>query len=503
MKKVDYKPRGSRLPFQLYTAAQVRDMERVAIEVKGVPGIDLMNCAGEVAYRSLRRRWPSARRFAVVCGGGNNAGDGYVIARLALEDGMVKPVVLNAGDPNGLRGHALEAAKAYRDKGGKEQSFVEGSLNGADVVVDALLGIGLNKPLVGVYAEAVAAMNKGDAPVLSIDVPTGLNADSGMIMGSAVQADVTVSFIGLKRGMLTASGPDCCGQIEFDSLGVPASVAEGHDSRVQRIDAGIVRALFKPRCRSAHKGSYGHVLVVGGDYGFAGAARMVGEAAARSGAGLVSVATRPEHLNVVLAGRPELMCRGVETAEDLRALRGWASVIAIGSGLGTKSWGRFLWESVRDAKQPMVVDADALNMLAEQPMKQDSWVLTPHPGEAARLLKVTSEDIQADRFAAVKAIQSQYGGVVLLKGAGSLVVDGKEFMGVCDAGNPGMASGGMGDVLCGVIAGFLAQGASPVQAARAGAYLHGAAADRAAEESGERGMLASDLLPHLRRLINP
>jgi len=251
-----------------------------------------------------------------------------------------------------------------------------------------------------------------------------------------------------------------------------------------------------------HKGDAGHVLVIGGDRGMPGAARMAGEAAYRAGAGLVILATHPEHAAQISAARPELMTYGVESAADLRPLFARADVIAIGPGLGGGEWGRVLFGAVLDTRLPIVVDADALNSLAADPVMHDGWILTPHPGEAARLLGMSKEEVQADRFAAVREMVASYGGVCVLKGAGTLVASlYNGAIAVCDRGNPGMASGGMGDVLTGVIAGLRAQGLSSVDAARLGVWLHAAAGDDAAA-TGEIGLLASDLLPFIRARLN-
>ncbi len=263
----------------------------------------------------------------------------------------------------------------------------------------------------------------------------------------------------------------------------------------------MLRAWLPPRARASHKGDYGHVLVVGGDHGMAGAVRLAGEAAARTGSGLVSIATRAAHAAVIAAACPELLCHGVECARDLRVLLQRASVVAIGPGLGQSAWAHDMLAAVLQMRLPRVVDADALNLLAQEPMQCDHWVLTPHPGEAARLLDMTTKQVQADRLQAAQALQQRYGGVCVLKGAGTLVCT-SESVAICEAGNPGMASAGMGDVLTGVIAGLLAQGLSLVDAACAGVYIHAKAGDRAAQE-GERGLLASDVMPHLRKLVNP
>ncbi|MCP5141419.1 MAG: NAD(P)H-hydrate dehydratase [Gammaproteobacteria bacterium] len=491
------------LPLPLFTAAQVREMDRVAIEERGIAGGELMRRAGEAAFRALRRRWRDARRLVIVCGVGNNAGDGFVIARAALKSQLFRVIVVNVGDPDRLTGDALAAARAYREAGGRELPFSRDAVAGADVIVDAIFGTGLSRAPEGVWRDAIEAINADPAPVLAVDIPSGLDADTGAVAGVAVRASLTVSFIGLKRGMFTGRGPDCCGAVEFDSLEVPAAVIESQPASVRRVDAAEVRRGLARRDRDAHKGRFGHVLAIGGNHGFAGAVRMAAEAAARTGAGLVSVATRAEHVATVLSGRPELMCRGVAGAADLTPLTERADVIAIGCGLGRDAWAQELWQAALALKIPLVVDADALNLLAGSPLRRDDWILTPHPGEAAQLLGIGVAEVQADRFAAVGALRERFGGTVLLKGAGSLVASRHPPIGLCDRGNPGMASGGMGDVLSGIIAGLLAQGFNAHAAAASGAWLHAMAADAAARADGERGLLASDLFPPLRHLVNP
>jgi NAD(P)H-hydrate epimerase len=262
-----------------------------------------------------------------------------------------------------------------------------------------------------------------------------------------------------------------------------------------------LQSLAAPRLRNAHKGSFGHVLVIGGDHAMAGAVRLAGEAALRSGAGLVTVATRAEHAAAVSAGCPELICRGVENGQQLRALMAKASVIVIGPGLGQSGWARALLATVLEARQPVVADADALNLIAREPVNRENWILTPHPGEAARLLGQDTMAVQSDRLAAAVAINRAYGGVTVLKGAGTIVCAGDQRPMVCGAGNPGMATAGMGDVLSGVLGGLLAQGLSPLQAARAGVCVHACAGDRAAQD-GERGLLARDVIAALRGVLN-
>jgi NAD(P)H-hydrate epimerase len=300
----------------------------------------------------------------------------------------------------------------------------------------------------------------------------------------------------------TGEGPACCGDILFDDLQIPADLYGSVTASCHLYDGRDLPVLLPPRSRTAHKGDHGHVLVIGGDNGMAGAARMAAEAAARCGAGLVSVATRAVHAGIQAALRPELMFRGVETVDELTPLLERASVIAAGPGLGTASWGRKLLEAAIARELPLVVDADALNLLPVMPHRRNNWILTPHPGEAARLLGITTREVQQDRFRAVHELVEQYHGVVILKGAGTLIAASDAPTCICTAGNPGMASGGMGDVLTGVIAGLLAQGLRRYDAARAGVYLHARAGDLAAA-GGERGLLATDLFTYLRGLVNP
>ena len=486
------------LPARLYRARQVREMDRYAIDELGIPGIELMRRAGQAAFAALRRHWPTARTVSVLCGAGNNGGDAYVVARLAVESGLdVRAYPL--APPERLQGDARAAFEDYQAAGGPLLDFVPAGFEGAQVLVDGLLGTGLGREVEGVYAETIRGVNRFRGGVLALDVPSGLNADTGCALGVAVKADLTVTFIGLKPGLFTGDGPEHCGEVVFDDLLTPPSVQASQSPSARLLPpwaSGLPR-----RPRGVHKGNYGHVLVVGGAPGFSGAARMAAEATARVGAGLVSVATHPVHAALLNSGRPELMCHAIATVDELRPLLERASVVAVGPGLGQEDWGRVLFDAVLDSGLPLVVDADALNLLARAPIKRDDWVLTPHPGEAGRLLGTTSAAVQADRFAAITALQECFGGTVVLKGSGSLILGPSSIPSICTQGNPGMASGGMGDVLTGVVAGLLAQGLDFTEAAETGVRLHSAAGDKAAE-SGERGMLACDLMPWIRALVN-
>ncbi|MBL1277770.1 MAG: NAD(P)H-hydrate dehydratase [Ectothiorhodospiraceae bacterium] len=505
-------PPFSLLPLSLYTAAQVRELDRMAIDDHGIPGASLMARAGQAAFEVLQRRWPRCRSLGVLCGVGNNGGDGFIVARLAHEAGY-SVRVWQVGDVAKIRGDALNARQQMQAAGLGVEPFTGNDFGDADadayaeVLVDSLLGTGLNGEVEGDWRQAIEAINTAHdngVNILALDIPSGLQADTGRILGDAVHADACISFIGLKAGMMTGQGPALCGALSFSDLEVPEPVYARMKAVARRIDWS--QMSLPARNQSAHKGDFGHVLIVGGDHG------MAGEAALRTGAGLVSVATRAEHAASISAARPEIMSLGIETDSAsfsvLARLLKRATVLAVGPGLGQGIWGRKLFSALMESTLPMVVDADALNLLAAEPVKRDNWILTPHPGEAARLLDQTIAQVETDRIAAALAIQQKYGGVVVLKGAGTIVVNSSGDIAICSEGNPGMASGGMGDVLTGVIASLLAQSAQGslhssvalFMAAQQGVSLQAHAADIAAQD-GQRGLLASDLFPVMRRLL--
>ena len=497
-------PETHSLPHALYRAEQVRALERAVIAGHGICGRELMERAGRAAYDLLCRRWPETEAVTVLAGLGNNGGDGYVLARLAQAQGR-RVRVIQLGDPARNGGEAALALADWRAAGGTLEPFSR-LPERPGVIVDALFGTGLDRPVSGAWADAIAAVNGARAPVLALDLPSGLHADTGAVLGCAVQAAACISFIGLKQGLFTGAGPDHCGAIHFSALGVPAQVYATQIASARRHDWSAWSGRLGRRRRAAHKGDFGHVLIIGGAPGMSGAARLAGEAALRAGAGLVTIATHPVHAALLNLSRPELMVAAVPDAAALAPLLTRADLVAIGPGLGQDDWGRGLWECVRADRRPLVVDADALTLLAHSPTANPAWVLTPHPGEAARLLGCTTTDIAADRWGAVRELAHRYGGVAVLKGAGTLI-EGPAARppAVCSDGNPGMATAGAGDVLTGVIAALLAQAAAlgldTEEAATLGVCLHGAAGDRAARK-GERGLIAGDIIAALRAVGN-
>lgn len=484
---------------RVYTAAQVRKLDELTIQRAGIPAYTLMSQAGQAVFDHLRNRWPAARSLCVLCGGGNNGGDGYVIARLAIQAGW--PVtVLTLAEVSRLQGAARQAFEAFTLAGGQAQAF-DGALPHADIMVDALLGTGLERPVAGRFASAIHLLNTQPAPVVAVDIPSGLHADTGQPCGGAVEADLTVTFIGMKAGLLTGQARDYCGSLHFAALDIPDEIHALVPTDMHCLGPHTLHDRLPPRRRSAHKGNHGHTLLVGGAPGMSGAIRLAGEAALRCGSGLVSVATHPDHAAVLNLTRPELMVHAIESPIHLRPLLQHVDVLGIGPGLAQTAWSRGLLTIVQTAPQPKVVDADALNLLAHTRSQRDDWILTPHPGEAARLLACTTAEVERDRVAAARRLQRDYGGVIVLKGAGTLVASANRLA-FCPAGNPGMASGGMGDALTGILTALLAQGLPLPAAAETGVWIHAHAADLAARE-GERGLLASDLIAYLREVINP
>jgi NAD(P)H-hydrate epimerase len=489
------------LPVALYSTAQVRAIDAHAINELKIPGYTLMKRAGEAALRYLRTRWPTAHRIVIVCGSGNNGGDGYVLARFAQAAGLTV-TVLAAADPETLRGDARHAYQDFRASEGWVKPFSSEQLGSGEVIVDALLGTGLKGPVREELAPVIRAVNAAATPVFALDVPSGLDSDAGTAAGEAIRAEATLTFVGLKTGLYVGDGPEYAGTVFFDDLELGDAPQLGLSPRLTRIVEAEIHAALPRRPRASNKGDFGRVLIVGSGSGMPGAARLAGEAALRVGAGLVTVAVAPENVAAIAAGRPELICVGVKEPGELEAALERAEVIAVGPGLGRTAWSRAALDAVLATRKSLVVDADALNLLAEGAAHtREDWVLTPHPGEAGRLLGIDTPEVQRDRLTALDRLLDRYHGTVVLKGAGTLVGAAGRTPGLCERGNPGMATAGTGDVLTGTIAGILAQCSDPWAAARVGVLVHALAGDAAAR-GGERGVLASDLLRELPHCVN-
>lgn len=479
-----------------YSAQQSQAMDRFAIEIQKIPGLLLMKRAAYFAYQTLKNHYPEAENILVLGGTGQNGGDGWMLAQYALLEGrQVTAVCL--GDEARIHGDARTVLEELKALGAGLNDFQPASLSQADLVVDAVFGIGLNQPVSGALVEVFQQVNAAAKPVLALDVPSGLQADTGAILGQAIRAERTCSFITQKPGLYTHLGPETAGKIHYSPLFLSRETYEPFMPVAQNHTLKHWLAQRPAVTASSHKGRQGTVLLLGGNHHMMGAIQLAGLAALTSGAGLVKIVTQPEHLVALTQAQPELM---TYSDEALSTLLEQAKAIGIGPGLGQDDWAQSLMQTILTHEQPKVVDADALNLLATQPQKRQDWVLTPHPGEAARLLNSTPEAVQQDRFKAISDLQQRYGGVVVLKGNGTLVFDG-ERMELCTAGNAGMAVGGMGDVLTGAISSFLAQGMSLFEAACLGVSLHAHSGDALAHQRSQAGVIPSDLALTMSQLM--
>lgn len=501
-----------------YAREAVHNMDYLMVEQGFVDNsYELMNRAAQALLNFINRNYSHIEHITIICGAGNNAGDGYVLARLAKlqeKEPKLKVHVISIADPEILSGDALQSYNDWLECDDIVDTMDNAHFPATDLIIDALIGTGLNRSLEDEWYDAVEAMNASLKPILAVDIPSGLDANTGAIHGIAVNAEHTLTFIGQKMGMYTALARHHCGEIHFASLGVADTLYNQIEHSATLMEWNTLANKLPCRSPTSHKGDHGHLLIIGGDYGMSGACRIAGEAALRSGAGLVSVATRKENINAVNSARPELMVHGVETAQDLEPLLKKATAIAIGPGLGTNQWGMALLDKVikllknqsntDEKKVACVIDADALNIMAQHNLviQNPDIIYTPHFGEAARLLKHTSENptVETDRFSMIRNLKQKYYGTFILKGAGTLVNLDDEIY-ICPYGNEGMASAGMGDCLTGIIGALLAQKLSTPDATQLGVCLHAKAGDLAALE-GKNGMIVSDLLPKIRQLMN-
>ena len=498
----------------LYTSRQTKNLDRLAIKEQRLSAFSLMQEAANFSFNALLSYWPDTKQVFTFCGKGNNAGDGYLVASLANEIGL-ESFVIQISKQGNLSRPSSKALKISRSSGVKFitlKSFTKMSLNKA-VLVDALLGTGIKGNVRKNISDVIKVINQKSTrhPVLSMDIPSGICADTGEELGTAIKANLTTTFIGRKRGCYTSSGRSNSGTIEFSDLGIKKTKTNKVISNCYILDMEKSLAKILNRPKDSHKGDFGHTLIIGGDSGYGGAAILASKAAIMSGSGLVSLATKKDHVSAALSSCPELMVNEVNSGQDLEELLEKPDTIVIGPGLGQSAWSeQMLQKTFIEAKKrnlPVVMDADALNLLSKLKLASGTpkkLVITPHPGEAAKLLKRPVETIQRDRFKSVMDLEKKLSAVSVLKGSGSLVcsrANGTQKIGVCNAGNPGMAKGGMGDILSGVIGSFISQGLSLAAATEAGVDIHSKAADLTELEMGELGLLPSDVINNIRYLL--
>ncbi|MDD4966355.1 NAD(P)H-hydrate dehydratase [Halothiobacillus sp.] len=488
-------------PLPLYTSEQIRALEQAVFD-GGETAEQLMARAGAALFSVLQTKWPDARTVGVLLGSGQNAGDGLVLARLARAEGF-RVSLFGWCRPERLHGAAHRAwmalKTAYPDVVVMQEMGEMPALGHFDVIVDAGFGIGLSRqrPLSAEAVHWIEYVNRarhGGAAVLSADLPSGLIADTGA-GDPVVQADVTVCFLAMKIGLVTGRGPAVSGHIVLADLGIPP--------RKETPDVHVVLGAesLPPKPRDGHKGRFGTVLVVAGNRGMMGAARMAAEAALRVGAGKVIVATHPEHAATLAIGRPELIVHGLVAATSLDALLAKADAIVLGPGLGCDDWAAQMAARVLATDLPLVIDADGLGFLPPSAVMNSLRIMTPHPAEAARLLGCTVAEIEQDRLAAARALRERFGMLGVLKGAGSVIFLPDELR-VCGRGSPALATAGSGDVLAGVIGGLLALGIVPAQALPRAVCWHALAGEVLAEQSGAWGAVATDLFEPIRAIAN-
>jgi len=499
----------------LYDKKTVGLLDQMMIQKNVSNGYELMTQAAQSVLDVILLRYAKTSSLLIFCGQGNNAGDGYVLARLALQHN-IEVSVISLVNSETLRGDALTAYKDWQVIGKtqfllSEKISIEESINNADLIVDAILGTGLERSLSTQWNEVINQINQhaSNIPIVAIDIPSGLDADTGSTWGETIKADISVTFIAKKQGMYTGQARNYCGEIIFKSLAVPENLYQQYHSHATLLAWQQLKKKIPVRLASSHKGDNGKLLIIGGNISMPGALMLAGQAALRSGAGLVKILTHSKNVLAIQANHPELMVHGVDDsgidAVYLDSLLNWADSIAIGPGLGTNDWARSLFQLtfnnlINKPKKPLIVDADGLNLLAaNNNWQHNNLVLTPHPGEAARLLNNTIEEVECNRFASINKLSESYKATVVLKGAGTLIAHQSEVS-VCPYGNAGMATAGMGDCLTGILSSLIVQDLPINLATKIAVCLHAKAADIAAKE-GQKGMLASDILPFIRQLL--
>ncbi len=479
----------------LYTPESVYKMDKAAVDNDGLSEIELMHRAGECVWSSIAERWPELSKITVFAGSGNNGGDAFVVAMLARKMGVLVQFIVK-GDLSRQSATSRHFHDIWLAEGGATETWQQQSIDG-ELIVDGLLGIGLKRALDKEWQDLIEMINLSKMPKVAIDIPSGLNAQTGVPQPCAVEAELTVTFIGKKAGHYLADGKDCCGELLFSDLGVSSKTALSQKPALEVVDATNI-CLPEKRKHNSHKNSYGHILVVGGDQGMVGAASLAGQAALRSGAGMVSVLVHPDNVHS-LASTPELM---VQSWHEIDHKLAQASVIVVGPGLGQSDAAKACLQRLTTETLPMVVDASALTQEFLASLSNKQLVITPHPGEAADLLGSRTVDIQSDRLAASEDLSARYSCISVLKGSGSIVRQPGLTPAINIAGNPGMAVAGMGDVLAGMIGAFLGQGFSAFDAAKTAVYLHARCAESFAEKQDESGLIASDIIRLIPELVN-
>ncbi|WP_395374650.1 NAD(P)H-hydrate dehydratase [Marinicella sp. W31] len=477
---------------KLYSSKQCRQLDQLLADHLGISSFNLMQQAGAAVYQHIQH----IPNVLIVAGVGNNAGDGYIIAELIRSNGY-QATVWAVSPPDQLSDDALKAAQQYLAQGGTvidkkpRKSF--------QLIIDALFGTGLNRPITGVFSEAVDWINQQSAPVLAVDIPSGLNADTGVIEGTAVRAHQTITMICHKPGLHTMHGKDLCGELMLESLNM--NDEKNHWSakvtpQAALLDEKLLSEHLTQNPHACHKGSFGHVLIAGGQAGMPGAILLTAEAALRSGCGSTTLLSHPDHAASLPLRLPEAMSQAFDGKQP--KLLKTPQAVAVGMGLGSSHWSQQLLESMFALNKPCVIDADALRLISQHKIPANS-VMTPHPGEAAFLLDTDIASIQKNRLATCLTLSNRYQAVVVLKGSGTIISDGQQLF-ICPYGSANLATAGSGDVLSGIIAGLMAQGHHALLAAQLGVIWHAITGERSHKK---RSLIASDISHELHLYIQP
>ena len=492
----------------LFSIAQIRQIEKRAIELENKTTEHLMISAAKFCLNSLQEKWPDEKNLTLYCGTGNNGGDGLYFGLLAKEAGyQVEVVMLAPSKTEGEPKHLSAIRLKLRQAGIEPIIFTSHFIPSGKILVDALLGIGLKGTLKTEYHEVIEHINfyrqQKNIKVLAVDIPSGLDADTGSVADIAVKADMTVTFIGYKPGLLTAAGPEYCGDIVISKLALPDEIFQDIQPFCKKITPQTVQSHLPVRSKTAHKNDSGHVVVIGGgELHLAGAGLLSALAALKIGAGLVSLVVPSKSYMRISHAPAELMCYAIDNFnQETAGFLANASVIVIGPGLGQNAWSKQALTYVLMLNKQVVYDADALNLIAKEDLgasmflnDENKSIFTPHPGEAARLLNTSSEALQLDRFKACQTISTQYHATVVLKGAGSLIYNQSHLFSMCTTSEPALATAGTGDVLTGIISGLWAQGLHTHDAASCGVWLHAFLAQLQSKKMGHRGFVASDII---------
>ena len=511
---------------KIVTSEIMRRLDKRAIEECGIPGIVLMENAGRGAASIIETSYPvlNNKKIAIFCGKGNNGGDGFVIARHLFNGGVeVKVYLLTAGDS--LQGDAKVNFRILRQMGidivelvgANSLDLVRNELKDYDLAVDAIFGTGLNSEVRGIYREVIEVLNCTNIPKVAVDIPSGLSADTGKVLGTCIRADRTITFAHPKLGLLIHPGLEYVGELYTIDISIPDYLIE--EERIQNyiIDRDELKLIISPRVLNSHKGDFGHLLVVAGSTGKTGAAVLTCQGAMRVGVGLVTLGL-PEGLNPIMENKlTEVMTEplledtpgflGIGAFDNVMRLAEKKNALAIGPGISTKDETvKLVQRIIKEIDIPVVIDADGLNALSEnvEILKESKApiMLTPHPGEMARLTNTSVSEVQNQRIKVSRGFAQEYNIHLVLKGSRTIIADPNGNIYINPTGNPGMATGGMGDVLTGMLSSFLAQGFNMVNAAKLAVFSHGLAGDAIASERGETGLLATDVIERMPAILN-